>query len=184
MHGVAKRWWSLVKAVTKRDFRQVLSGGSSQKLQPLVPQHSGLCLLVQMVDGCCHRFSLTPLALVQVVLVWRKLCLVGGSTWALACAAGQLVCLSTFSALWNVPKLDTWAPGQVGDRHHRLQVHRPHFQPFFKAAAAVQILHHRWWNQWREGLWFSDTASDSQSRDTSAWWSIATCIAFQTCWME
>ena len=32
-------------------------------------------------DGCCHRFSLTPLALVvQVVLVWEKLCLVGGST--------------------------------------------------------------------------------------------------------
>ena len=57
MHGVAKRWWSLVKAVTKRDFRQVLSGGSSQNLQTLVPEHSGLCLLVQMVDGCCHRFS-------------------------------------------------------------------------------------------------------------------------------
>ena len=125
--------------------------------------------------------SLTFLALVQVVLVWEKLCLVGGSTWALACAAGQLVCLSTFSALWNVPKLDTWAPGQVGDRHHRLQVHRPPFHPFFKAAAAVQKLHHRWWNQWREGLWFSDTTSDSQSRDTSAWSSIATCF---TCWME
>ena len=44
MHGVAKRWWSLVKAVTKRDFRQVLSGGSSQKLQPLVPKHSGFSL--------------------------------------------------------------------------------------------------------------------------------------------
>ena len=55
--------------------------GSSQNDQPLVPQHSGLCLLVQMVDGCCHKFSLTLLALVvQVVLVWGKLCLVGGST--------------------------------------------------------------------------------------------------------
>ena len=57
MHGVAKRWWSLVKAVTKRDFRQVLSGSSSQNLQPLVPQHSGMCLLVQIVDGCCNMFS-------------------------------------------------------------------------------------------------------------------------------
>ena len=181
MHGVAKRWWSLVKAVTKRDFRLVLSGGSSQNVQPLVPLvYVSLSRLWMVVA----TGSLTPLALLQVVLVWRKLCLVGGSTWALACAAGQLVCLSTFSALWNVPKLDTWAPGQVGDRHHRLQVHRPPFQPFFKAAAAVQILHHRLWNQWKEGLWFSDTASDSQSRDTSAWWSIATCIAFHTCWVE
>ena len=112
MHGVAKRWWSLVKAVTKRDLRQVLSDGSSQNLQPLVPQHSGLCLVVQMVDGCCPRFPLTPLALVvQVVLVWGKLCLVGGSTWALASAAGQLVCLSTFSALWNVP---SWTLGHRG----------------------------------------------------------------------
>ena len=79
MHGVAKRWWSLVKAVTKRDFRQVLSGGSSQNVQPLVPQPSGLSLVSRwwmvVVTG-----SLTPLALVQVVLVWRKLCLVGGST--------------------------------------------------------------------------------------------------------
>ena len=112
MHGVAKRWSSLVKAVTKRDLRQVLSDGSSQNDQPLVPQHSGLCLLVQMVDGCCHKFSLTSLALVvQVVLVWGKLCLVGGSTWALASAAGQLVCLSTFSALWNVP---SWTLGHRG----------------------------------------------------------------------
>ena len=31
--------------------------GSSQNLQLVVPQPSGLCLLVQMVDGCCHRFS-------------------------------------------------------------------------------------------------------------------------------
>ena len=79
MHGVAKRWSSLVKAVTKRDLRQVLSDGSSQNLQPLVPQPSGLCLVSRwwMVVATS---SLSPLALVQVVLVWRKLCLVGGST--------------------------------------------------------------------------------------------------------
>ena len=109
MHGVAKRWWSLVKAVTKRDFRLVLSGGSSQNVQPLVPLvYVSLSRLWMVVA----TFTLTPLALVvQVVLVWRKLCLVGGSTWALACAAGQLVCLSTFSALWNVP---SWTLGHRG----------------------------------------------------------------------
>ena len=80
MHGVAKRWSSLVKAVTKRDIRQVLSDSSSQNLQPLVPQPSGLCLVSRwwMVVA---TGSLTLLALVvQVVLVWGKLCLVGGST--------------------------------------------------------------------------------------------------------
>ena len=77
MHGVAKRWWSLVKAVTKRDFRLVLSGGSSQNVQPLVPLvYVSLSRLWMVVA----TGSLTPLALVQVVLVWGKLCLVGGST--------------------------------------------------------------------------------------------------------
>ena len=63
MHGVAKRWWSLVKAVTKRDFRQVLSGGSSQNSQPLVPQYSGLCLPgLRMVVA---TGSLSPLLLLS-----------------------------------------------------------------------------------------------------------------------
>ena len=66
MHGVAKRWWSLVKAVTKRDFRLVLSGGSSQNVQPLVPLvYVSLSRLWMVVATC----SLTPLALLQVVLV-------------------------------------------------------------------------------------------------------------------
>ena len=67
MHGVAKRWWSLVKAVTKRDFRLVLSGGSSQNVQPLVPLvYVSLSRLWMVVA----TGSLTPLALVvQVVLV-------------------------------------------------------------------------------------------------------------------
>ena len=59
MHGVAKRWWSLVKAVTKRDFRLVLSGGSSQNVQPLVPLvYVSLSRLWMVVATC----SLTPLA--------------------------------------------------------------------------------------------------------------------------
>ena len=66
MHGVAKRWWSLVKAVTKRDFRLVLSGGSSQNVQPLVPLvYVSLSRLWMVVA----TGSLTPLALLQVVLV-------------------------------------------------------------------------------------------------------------------
>ena len=80
MHGVAKRWSSLVKAVTKRDLRQVLSDGSSQNLQPLVPRPL-ICVSLSRWWMVVATSSLPPLALVvQVVLVRGKLCLVGGST--------------------------------------------------------------------------------------------------------